>query len=302
MIREIKIFLNRNKIQLFIAAICIWITIKQSGAPCLFSYNKFTSFLFERVTGNTIWASALSFLNNLGFAYYSSLIFYYVVDYFPTRKKEKIALKIVSEHLSQLAICIEQLFVSLLFFSNNGNKLEDLRKNKALSELCKLRLTNDEVCCSWEIKYSKTANTYHRISSTVLYPFDYIKSTCQAILNEVDNIYSHANAEMLEPEIKELLLILKENRYIKNARSLDGSILNDNPISIIDACGKRDLLEILGVRLMLKRLPIEQFSFTMENVDEQEIREIKESYEKLRTSNPDSIALYEKILESRTKS
>ena len=86
-VREIQVFLRRNRIQLIIAVFCMLVTIKQMKAPFIFQYNAFTSFLFERIPSENVGGEILDLINNLGFAYYSSLVFYYVVDYFPTRKR-----------------------------------------------------------------------------------------------------------------------------------------------------------------------------------------------------------------------
>lgn len=295
--RELKIFFKRNRVQLIIALICILITVKQMNAPFVLPYNVVTSFLFERVASETAGGEILDLLSNLGFAYYSSLIFYYVVDYFPTRKKENKALRAVADHLSQLTIYIEKLFVTLLFVSGKGTKIEDLRKNDIILELCKLELDNQERRCNWELINRKTMEVDEACQAETLCPFTCVKETAEAIFQEINSIYAHTNVGELEEEIKELLCELSENRYITNASGLNGTALEAGARSLIVNCNHYDLLALLGIRLVIGKLPIEQYQFIMRETTEQELQKIEKVYEDLKEQMPVAVAAYEKTKE-----
>lgn len=300
--RELKIFFKRNRVQLIIALICILITVKQMNAPFILPYNVVTSFLFERIASETAGGEILDLLSNLGFAYYSSLIFYYVVDYFPTRKKENKALRAVADHLSQLTIYIEKLFATLLFISGSGTKIEDLKNNNIFPELCKLELDNQECRCNWEIINRKTGEVDEGCQAEILRPFNCVKETSEAILQEINSIYAHTNVGELEEEIKELLCELSENRYIKNASGLNGVVLDAGTMSLIVNCNHDDLLALLGIRLVIGKLPIEQYQFTMRETSKQELQEIEKAYEDLKKQMPAAVAAYEKTREALEKS
>lgn len=291
------VFLKRNRIQLLIASVCLWINIKQMSAPCLFSYNVITSFLFERVDDETVWGGILEMLNNLGFAFYSSLVFYYVVDYFPTRKKERAALRVVADHLSEIVIHIEKLFATLLFVSKKGSKIEDLVENNNLAELCQLELDNEVLRCNWEITELRSGDVYIGCQAETLHPFDDVKNVCEAIKEEINDIYAHVNAEYLAPEIKAWLCDLSENRYIVNISRKDGAVLQNEEIKMIVNCNPYDLMGILRVRRKLLSLPIMQYRFSMWEATEQEIVEVEKNYDDLREAMPKAVEAYEKTME-----
>ena len=296
--RELKIFLKRNRVQLIIVLICILITVKQMNAPFILPYNVVTSFLFERVASETAGGEILDLLSDLGFAYYSSLIFYYVVDYFPTRKKENKALRAVADHLSQLTIYIEKLFATLLFVSGKGTKIEDLKNDNRILELCQLELDNQERRCTWEIINRKTGEITEACQGGTLCPFNCVKKTAEAILKEINSIYAHANMGELEEEIKEFLCDLSENRYITNASRLNGTALDAGARSLIVNCNHYDLLALIGIRLAIGKLPIEQYQCTMRETTEQELQEIEKAYEDLKKRMPAAVAAYEKTKEA----
>lgn len=125
--REINLFIKRNRIQLLIASVCFVLTVKQMNASFPLQYNIVTSLLFEKNSENSRWFEFVEIINNLGFAYYSSLIFYFVVDYFPARKKEKKALNLVKDHISDIIMHIDYLLTALLFFADAGTKMSDTK-------------------------------------------------------------------------------------------------------------------------------------------------------------------------------
>lgn len=299
--RNVKIFIKRNRFHIVITAFCLWIFVKQMSSPCIFPYNDITSFLFERVSDNTVCGELLDFVYNLGFAYFSSLIFYFVIDYFPSRKKEKMALISVRDHLSAIVAYTEKLLAVLLFVYRRYSSVDTSNQNKDILNVHGLKLDNTTVRYNWEIIEEKRGSLFGGCQGDTLYPFDEVKHICKIILQEVDAINSHMNSENLEEEVRELLCNLSENRYIVNITHLDSGVLDSGSVSLVVNSGKRDILELILIRIALNDLLITQYKCTMCKTTEPELADIENSYAKMHKKMPGTMALYERITDKLKK-
>lgn len=294
--REIKIFLRRNRIQLIIALLCVLLTIKQMEAPFIFKYNKMTSLLFEKIPQNSVWHEFIELINNLGFAYYSSLIFYFVVDYFPARRKEKAAFHLVKDHLSDLCRHLDCLFTDLLFFTGNGKTMEDLKgKSKLLFTFPTMKLTLEPVLCNKEIMDKATGRLWQGSHCEELNSFHEIQNQCRAIMAAIDTINNHMGANELEEEIVRQLSILAENRYIDNMCHLNEVYLKEGNNAIVCACQTSDFIELLRVYDSFSKLPIKQYFCVLEKATEEERQNILRDLEKLKKEHPESWEMYQAL-------
>lgn len=298
--REIRIFLRRNRIQLIIALICVLLTIKQMEAPFIFEYNKVTFLLFEKIPQNNVWYESIELINNLGFAYYSSLIFYFVVDYFPTRKKEKAAFNLVKDHLAGVMMHLDCLFAALVFFSENGNRMEDLKNNgKLLFAFPSMKLTLEPILCNKEIMERESERLWQGSQCEERNSFHEIQNQCRAIMAGIDTINNHIGANELEEEIVQQLSVLTENRYIDNMCHLNAVYLNEGNNAIVCACQASDFIELLHVYIFFSKLPIKHYYCTLERTTEEERQSILRDWEKLKKEHPESWEMYQAIMESR---
>lgn len=294
--REIQVFLRRNRIQLIIAVFCMLATIKQMKAPFIFQYNAFTSFLFERIPSENVGGEILDLINNLGFAYYSSLVFYYVVDYFPTRKREKAALKAVGEHLTQISVNIECMFAILMHISGKGSSIRDVRWQKdSVLDLCDIELNVQGIYCNRVLYNKRNNDILERSMGEKIIPFEYVQEACKGVLKEIDMIKNSVKWDQLENEIKDVLAALSNNRYINNITSVDRVIFDKGIRSFTVSCTQYDLLQLIYANIIIGQLPIEVYQCSVHESTEEECQSIVDDWKRLREENPTAAKVFEEL-------
>ena len=227
--REIKVFFKKNIIQLIIAVICIIITIKQMSTPFLFEYNWLTEVLFKQLPSEHYLSEILDILGNLAFADYSGLIFYYIVEYFPTRRKEKQALKHTRPQLSELAKQLTFLISDLFFVAEllYGEK----RKKELFSYLPELELSFDETVCNREVFCENDKSEEISTQYETFIPFLNIKQDCLSIQQAVEQIKNQVYYPQLEDDINEVLNTLMNNIYINHFIDINEDLLKNNNLN-----------------------------------------------------------------------
>lgn len=265
-------------------------------APFIFQYNIVTSFLFERVPSETLGGELLDLFNSLGFAYYSSLIFYYIVDYFPTRQKEKRALLDTEEHLTNISVHIEYLFAVLMFLSGKGCNIRDIRWQKdAILELCKIGFDENPIYCNCVLYNRKNNEVIEQSWYQMIIPYDRVKEECEGILYEIDMIRNSVKYDLLEDDVKDIISVLSNNNYINRMAQFDAKYFEQGIGSFFVNCTKEDLLELIGANIVIGRLPIEIYECTIHESSEEDRLAGQATYEKLCEDFPKAVKIFEDI-------
>lgn len=274
--------MKRNRVQLVIALLCLLLLIKQMDAPFLVEYNMVTSLLFEQVASDSAGGELLDMLNDLGFAYYSSLVFYFVVDYFPSRQKERKAFLTVQDHLSWIQRYIDQLFSDLLFISGIGNEMDDLKGNMHyLFKIMSLELDENPIYVNRTVTNRLTGEFSSGSTGEKIIPYADVQKNCETICAEINKVLNHPGASELEKEIVEILSTLSENRYIKGASSLDPDWLKQGIRSFVIRGTFTDLEELVWLHVKLCELPITQYKCVLTRTSKSELEELARLYESL---------------------
>ena len=293
MLRGVKVFLKRNKIQLIIAFICILITIKQMNTPFLFEYNWLTEILFKKLPSEHYLSEILDILGNLAFAYYSGLIFYYIVEYFPARRKEKQALFFANEHLSELSKNIACLIEDLFFVA----KLTYPDKKKGLLfTISQIELTFDKIYCDRDLFCGNPEINVESSKGELLIPCIKIQEDCTDVINTIEVIKKQIYSNQLEEDITEILNILENNNYIRGIKAIDSKYLSDNNMVFCSNFKLFDIAELLYINRLLRKLPIDAYRCELRLSKENDVEEIKEILEEVREINPVAVKKIEELL------
>lgn len=295
--REIKVFFKKNIIQLIIAVICIIITIKQMSTPFLFEYNWLTEVLFKQLPSEHYLSEILDILGNLAFAYYSGLIFYYIVEYFPTRRKEKQALKHTRPQLSELAKQLTFLISDLFFVAEllYGEK----RKKELFSYLPELELSFDETVCNREVFCENDKSEEISTQYETFIPFLNIKQDCLSIQQAVEQIKNQVYYPQLEDDINEVLNTLMNNIYINHFIDINEDLLKNNNLNFTCNCTLFDISELIVCNRFLRKLPINRYSCKLTLSTKEEKKEINDIVEKMWKEHPESMRILEESLKQQ---
>ena len=300
--REFIIFIKRNKIQLLIALVCIVLNIKQTSIPFLFEYNLVTSFMFEKIPETNNLFEVIDIINNLGFAYYSSLIFYFVVDYFPNRKKEKMAFKLIKDNVSNIIVHLDCLFKELLFFCNFDASIERLNISIfQIKQMVSLHLTLETVECNKTIIDKTNGEIITKSQCETLSSFDTIQNECKSIINEINFINNHVCISQLEGELVNILSILNKNQYLDNMIHLNRNVFTFGCSEIVCNCKVLDFLELLKISFDLCKLPVEQYACILEKSTENDRQEVLQSLNNIKKNYPKSFEMLQKIQNNNDK-
>lgn len=298
MLRGVKVFLKRNIIQLIIAFICIIITIKQMSTPFLFEYNWLTEFLFKQLPSEHYLSEILDILENLAFAYYSGLIFYYIVEYFPARRKEKQALFFANEHLSKLSKNISCLIADLFFVA----KLTyPDKKTGLLFKIPQMGLSFEEIYCNRDLYCGKPERMVEGSKCELIVPFVTIQEDCLSIISSIEKIKSHVYSNQLEDDITKILSILENNSFIQGIRRIEKEYLLQNGLALFGSCTLIDISEVLYVNHMLRQLPISSYRCELSLSTKEDKEEIEEVMERMRRDYPESTKRFEESLKRKNK-
>ena len=108
-------FIKRHKFLSVVFAVCILLMIKNSSVPYLFTPPSFVSLLFDKPRIE-FFLGVAQMVDIFASAYVTSLLFYYMVDFLPTVKKEEKAKEIVNTKLVSIYLYINQLVYFYHYF------------------------------------------------------------------------------------------------------------------------------------------------------------------------------------------
>lgn len=292
---EILIFFQRNSFYLLLAFFCIMLWIKQTPIPFLWNYNWLTSLLFLSPPDNSLGYGLLSFFSTLGMAYLASLIFYFITDYLPTRKKEIAAMQLVTENLEDIDRHLAMLFSYLMFFAKIGTNSANLT-TEDFPKLCNLRLNNDTIFCHTQstrfdndlVEMEALVNPIEKLSTIV--------NICKCIVAQSDYIIKLPYAINMEDTLIAWLGMLKRNILIDNYASLSP----DHIASLGRNCfvckySPEDVLELYWVFTHLRMFPYIKHNFIVTSALNEDIEKAQQDWEEMQSRFPERIELMNQL-------
>lgn len=295
---NMKVFFKRNWIYLLITIVFMIVIIKQTSLSFIFNdYNVFTSFIFEKVDETNKWFEIIDIFNNLGFAYCSSYLFYLVVDYFPTRAREKKAYSLLKNNISDIIEHLSGLFCKLNLFINYIEKTNIIHnKEEFIKRVLSLRMTKDPIYCDIKYTNTKTGEIEMQSNCEEINSYDSIRLECKAILEEISIMKNDYYFGHLESNIIETINLLQNNRYINNAIWINDK-LTDLCSSFTISCQSNDIEELIDLYFILIKLPINFRFCSIKILSESEVEKKKKEMEKLKNEHPEWFEMLDKINE-----
>lgn len=288
-------FIRRNIIYLFIAMLCVLLCIKRSEAPFLGDYNAITAFLFQRPEENTYAGAVFFFIYELGLAFLASFLFYVLVDYFPKRRKERIAFILVADKLESIDVLIGKLFAFLMFLTETGTRFDQLTPEKAVN-LCGIPLSNKDVYCHTKDILIATEEIMAEGDPDYFNQFFGPKSVSEKIMNQIDDIMALPYAPNQEDLLLRLLTSLKHNRMLCLLSSMNDSyIQTEGAGSYICNYFLSDVFELYTLFLQLRTFPYPKHLVIIEAVDPDSIKQAEETWARMKHDFPESVKLLENV-------
>lgn len=288
---EILIFFRRNSFYLLLAFFCIMLWIKQTSIPFLWNYNWLTSLLFLSPPVDSFGYGLLSFFSTLGIAYLASLIFYFIIDYLPTRKKEIAAMQLVTDNLEDIDSHLAMLFSYLMFFANIGTNSANLVAED-FPKLCNLHLNNDTIFCHTQhtrfdndlVEMETLVNPIEKLSAIV--------NICKRIVAQADYIIKLPYAINMEDTLIAWLGMLKRNILIDNYASLSPAyIAGLDGNCFVCKYSPEDVFELYWVFTHLRMFPFIKHNFIVTPALTEDIEKAQLDWEEMQNRFPDRIEL-----------
>lgn len=220
-------FIKQHKGLTSLFVVCMILMIKNSSIPYFFDPPEFVQLIFNKPTDE--FSSGLAqIVDVFASAYVTSLMFYYMVDYWPTKKQEKKAKEVLAPKLTSLYLYTSEL-LALIEYSA---KKEGLMSNGKIEEMDKLVFRNDK-----KIFCNKTMYKNENENGTSPYLYELVKDcdrfrmqildVCSAISSSPS--ISYCDTQMIhlitQIQLAELLQVLpKPDSFILQLDSFDSTI------------------------------------------------------------------------------
>lgn len=136
------LFIKRHRILTAIFVVCILLMIKNSSIPYFFVPPTGIAFIFDKPESD-FFLGVAQMVDIFSSTYVTSLLFYYMVDFFPKVQQEKKAKEVIAPKLVSLYLYICELLAMIEYSS----KRENLLQSGKLDEMDKLSIQDKEVFC-----------------------------------------------------------------------------------------------------------------------------------------------------------
>lgn len=208
-------FVKRHKVLSALFLFSIFVMVKNSSIPYLFTPPTFIEFIFD-APQSCFFSSIAQMVDTFASAYVTSLMFYYMVDFLPVIKQEKKAKEILAPKLVNLYLYISELLAMIEYSA----KQEHLLQTGDIADMDKLNFRSKDVFCKRksfknEEETGVAAHSYNLLKDCNKYKA-LILDTCNAI-SGVPN-FSYCDTSVIhiisEIQLSELLLRLPKPDYV----------------------------------------------------------------------------------------
>ena len=139
-------FLKEHYILSIIFVISILLMIKSSSIPYFIEPPTFVSFMFDSPK-REFWKGIFQFVDIFASAYVTSLIFYVMVDYIPSKQREKKTKQIVDAKLVSIYLYLSEFLSMIDYSAELANTSDNLNEVVFSNEIvnCKRTTIKDGV-------------------------------------------------------------------------------------------------------------------------------------------------------------
>ena len=252
--------------------------IKSSSIPYFIEPPAFVSFIFDSPKSE-FWKGIFQFVDIFASAYVTSLIFYVMVDYIPSKRREKKTKQIVDAKLASIYLYLSE-FLSMIDYS---------------AELANTSDNLNEVVFSNEIVYCKRTTIKDGVEqATITYSYNLLKDCNKyknLILDSARSLsgvlsFSYCDSEIIdvisEIQLIDLFQIIPPaNEYYLNTQNIAPACIGTN-----EDCKKlKSLKDKLGKHISVR------LDYQYHSISEDELAQSMDEQLKTLMENPEIVKL-----------
>lgn len=215
-IYELKMFIKNNVVILSFLVLSVLIVIKNGELPILSNIPVALKLLFVKPKDDTITAFIFDLLENISLAYIASCVFYFVVDYFPQRKKERKAYCLIQNELRIIYGELSYLIRMFLFEAGINKEPRKIIKDKVtLSKMCNINLDRRD-------RHVKILHCIDGKSNSCSYIYNIFNDSVQKIKNienSIENIYNKPLSHEIEMPLYEIIDSIWNSRFLRMVKA-----------------------------------------------------------------------------------
>ena len=288
---EFKIILRQNKLFLLLACVCVLLIIKHSQAPFPWEYNAVTKLLFLSPQADTAMGSVFEVCYTLGLSYLASLLFYFVVNYFPKRKRERRAFLLIKDRIERIDLFINRLISYLMFFAGLEGDPRKLTPDMLLS-LCKIPFDGIGKPCHTTETNLSTGDIEAEGNPICISDIQDLRAISAAILSQTREILSLPYASNIEDDILETLGVLRNCTVLSRFSEMKDSYVSPG-MRYICNFSSLDLLEVLTALAYLQRHKYSKHLVITVAADPDSIEDAQVTYQEMLEKYPEQLRAIE---------
>lgn len=271
-------FLKEHYVLSIIFVISILLMIKSSSIPYFIEPPAFVSFIFD-APKSEFWKGVFQFVDIFASAYVTSLIFYVMVDYIPSKQREKKSKQIVDAKLVSIYSYLSE-FLSMIDFSaeiaNTSDNLDEVVFNNEVVNCKQTTFKNGEEHSTITYSYTllKDCNKYK----------DLILESARSLSGVLS--FSYCDSEIIDVVSQIQLIDLFQTIPPANEFYLTNKNIAPTCMSTNEDCKKlRSLKEDLGRHISIR------WDYQYHGISEDELTESMDEQVKTLMENPEIVKL-----------
>lgn len=191
-------FLKEHYILSIIFVISILLMIKSSSIPYFIEPPAFVSFIFD-APKSEFWKGVFQFVDIFASAYVTSLIFYVMVDYIPSKRREKKTKQIVDAKLASIYLYLSEFLSMIDYSAELANTSDNLNEVVFSNEIVNCKRTTikngvEQATITYSYNLLKDCNKYKNLildsarSLSGVLSFSYCDSEIIDVVSEIQLI------------------------------------------------------------------------------------------------------------------
>lgn len=191
-------FLKEHYILSIIFVISILLMIKSSSIPYFIEPPAFVSFIFD-APKSEFWKGVFQFVDIFASAYVTSLIFYVMVDYIPSKQREKKTKQIVDAKLVSIYLYLSEFLSMIDYSAELANTSDNLNEVVFSNEIVNCKRTTikdgvEQATITYSYNLLKDCNKYKNLildsarSLSGVLSFSYCDSEIIDVVSEIQLI------------------------------------------------------------------------------------------------------------------
>lgn len=278
-------FIKRHKFLSIVFVVCIFLMIKISSIPYLFTPPSFVSLLFDKPR-TEFFLGVAQIVDIFASAYVTSLLFYYMVDFLPTVKKEEKAKEIVNTKLVSIYLYISQ-FLAMIEYAA---KQEDLLPTSTTKSLNDLAFRNKIIYCKQTTLKNGVEN------GTIPYSYNLLKDCDKyrkIILDACGSLSGIPSFSFCDINVVNIISEIQLLDVLQTLPSVNAATLNPQVDSYCMSLNK-DYERFLVLKEKLGKLIDVKWDYKMVEITPEEILKYQQNQDKMLSENAEIVEMLSK--------